>query len=342
MAIHYLKSTHTCSACEAPMPKAPRVVLANGNKVVPQHYLQFAQSLVSLHEIINDIDTLALTPIFAAQDEQGMYIQVGLIGRENYDRGPNTRPQKIVYGRKWRIDRDIPTSEVIQTAFLAVKKAREHEVRELLTLQDVRTGRYSAPFSSHQDLPLMASNRDLLGGSMQAAGSMDAINDLLQRVRFGERKFRVLDVLVREYSIILDLHLGPAPLARHQEADLAEFDNCTFSLVLESFNPAHFLYSLMESIIAKSDAMLAEVFAYKGFRRFSREHHPELIASLSIALRPYGRDLSDDEFAAGFKSLNYYTDAGRVPRLGQGPLAQKNRAVICAVDNLLGHLPPDF
>ena len=98
----------------------------------------------------------------------------------------------------------------------------------------------------------------------------------------------------------------------------------------------------METIIAKSDAMVAEVFAYKGFRRFSREHHPELIAALSIALRPYGRDLADAKFAAGFKSLNYYTDAGRVPRVGQGPLAQKNRAIISAVKNLSGHMPPDL
>lgn len=360
MTIHYLKSPYTCSACEMrlpdempkpyevlkpyelPMPLAPFVELANGNKVVPQHYLQFTQSLGSVQEIIHDIDTLALTPIFAAQDEQGLYIQVGLIGRENYARGATTRPQKLVYGRKWRIDRDTPTSEIIQTAFLAVKKAREHEMRELLTLQIAHTGQHSAPFSTHQDLPVMASNRDLLGGSAQAAESIEAIHDLLQRVRFGERTFNVLDVLVRDSSIIVDLRLGPAPLARQQEADLAEFDDWRVSLILESFNPAHFLFSLMDTIIAKSDAMVAEEFAYKGFRRFSREHHPELIASLSTALRPYGRDLANTKFAAGFKSLNYYTDASRVPRLGRGLLAQKNRAIIRAVDDLSGHMPPDL
>ena len=104
------------------MPQAPSVLLPNGNKVVPQHYLQFKQTLLSLREIINHIDEVPSTPIFADEDEQGMYIQVGLIGRENYDRGQYSRPHKLVYGRKWRIDSDTPTSEIIQTAFLAIKK----------------------------------------------------------------------------------------------------------------------------------------------------------------------------------------------------------------------------
>ena len=55
--------------------------------------------------------------LFADEDGSGLYLQVGLIGRENYERGSQIRPHKLVYGRKWRIDPDTPTSEVIQTAF---------------------------------------------------------------------------------------------------------------------------------------------------------------------------------------------------------------------------------
>ncbi len=325
------------------MPQAPSVLLPNGNKVVPQHYLQFKQTLLSLREIINHIGEVPLTPIFADEDEQGMYIQVGLIGRENYDRGQYSRPHKLVYGRKWRIDSDTPTSEIIQTAFLAIKKAREHEVRELLTLKHIHTGRVSAPFSTHQDLPLMANNRDLLEPSyIHQEHDISAIETLLESIHFGERIVHLVNTLIRKQNSILDFRLGRAPLARQHESDLNEFDDWEFSLLVESFNPSHFLYALMDKLIAQSDAMVAEEFSYKGFKRFSRDNDPAHIASLSIALRPYERDMSNHEFATGFRELNYQTDAGRVPRLGQGALADKNRQIILSVNDLLGHMPVDL
>ena len=77
MSVHYLKPHEACSCCEAEMSMAPSLLLPNGNRGVPQHYLQFEQTLTSLREIINDIESLALTPIFANQDAQGMYLQVG-------------------------------------------------------------------------------------------------------------------------------------------------------------------------------------------------------------------------------------------------------------------------
>lgn len=73
-----------------------------------------------------------------------MYVQIGLIGRENYERGPAVRRRKLVYGRKWRLDADTPSSEILQTMYLAIQKAREHEVRELLTVYDAHSGATSA------------------------------------------------------------------------------------------------------------------------------------------------------------------------------------------------------
>lgn len=344
MTVHYFKPHEACSCCEAEMPMAPSVLLPNGNRVVPQHYLQFEQTLTSLREIINDIESLALTPIFADQDTQGMYLQVGLIGRENYDRGQYSRPQKLVYGRKWRIDSDTPTSEIIQTVFLAIKKAREHEVRELLTLKDAATGKTSAPFSTHQDLPLMANNRDLLETTSvtEKDYGLATLKNLLDQIRFGERKIYITDSVIRERNILLDLRLGSSPLVRQHEGDMKEFDGWEFSLLLDSLNPSHFLYALMEKFIGQSDFLVAEEFSYKGFKRFSRDNSPALIASLSIASRPYERDMGNNEFAPRFRELNYQTDAGRVPRLGQGTLANKNRQIILSVADLLGHMPADL
>ncbi|HEX5360673.1 MAG TPA: hypothetical protein VFW49_06230, partial [Fluviicoccus sp.] len=119
---------------ETPMPQAPAVTLPNGAVAIPQHYLQYRQTADTVRALLADIDFDPHTLLFAAQDANGLYLQAGLVGRENYERGNTLRPRKLVYGRKWRIDADTPTSEVIQTAFLAISKAREHEVRELLTL----------------------------------------------------------------------------------------------------------------------------------------------------------------------------------------------------------------
>jgi len=94
------------------------------------------------------------------------------------------------------------------------------------------------------------------------------IEAVLEKVHFGERSIHLVDMLVRENNIIVNHRLGCAPLARQKAGDLTGFDDWTFSLLFESFNPAHFLYLLMDKFIAQSDAMVAEEFSCKGFRRF--------------------------------------------------------------------------
>lgn len=344
MTIHYLKPHQACSCCETEMSQAPFLQLTNGQRVIPQHYLQFEQNLQSLREILSDIEGLPLMPLFADEDGKGLYLQVGMIGRENYERGHAVRPQKLVYGRKWRIDSDTPTSEIIQTVYLAIKKAREHEVRELLTIKESATHKTSTPFSTHQDLPLMANNRDLLLATENVSTefTQQTIENLLTQLQFAQRPIRMSDVTHRANSIIVDITLGAAPLARQREGDMHEYDNFSTSLVLSSFNPAHFLHALMDVFIHHSDAFVAEHFAYKGFARFSRNIHPEKIAALSIATRPYARDMKDQLFAQQFRQLNYQTDASRVPAIGAGVLAEKNRQIINSVSGLLGHMPKGF
>jgi hypothetical protein len=39
-----------------------------------------------------------------------------------------------MYGRKWRVDHKLPTSEIVQTVFLTLKTARKHEIRERFRL----------------------------------------------------------------------------------------------------------------------------------------------------------------------------------------------------------------
>ncbi len=326
---------------ETPMPFAPQVTLANGKTCIPQHYLQYSQSLATVRDIVSDISVDELTPIFVAEDDAGLYLQVGMIGRENYDRSNCCRPHKLVYGRKWRIDANTPTSEVIQTAFLAVKKAREHEVRELLTIVDQQTGKTSAVFSNHHDLPLMAANTDLVEATDDdIIITPMQVQAALLGVKYAQRPITVINVTRHgQRGLIVDLQLGQAPLARKVEGDFAELDDWVFTVLLSQCSATELLYEIMDALIKHSDRSVDELFRYQGFARFSCRIDPRRIASLSVATRPYARDASNSQFTPIFKGLNYEVDSSRVPSLGQGRLAAKNQAMIARFSQLAGHLP---
>jgi len=333
---------------ESPMPYAPSVTLPNGQSHIPQHYLQYQHSAESIQRIVHDIDFSDNTPVFAGEDHQGLYIQVGLIGRENYDRLNSVRPQKLVYGRKWRINADTPTSEIIQTVFLAIKKAREHEVRELLTLKDQSTGKISTPLSNHHDLALMANNRELLLASTPTEAidedmNIETIRRYFQGIQFGQRPIYVTDIEQRRKGqFIVDFKLGISTLARQLEGDLSEYDEAEFSVIVTKKNPSAMLYALMDTLISDSDQYVEEHFTYQGYARFSRRNDPAQISVLSIASRPYARDIHNQAFNPIFKQTNYDTDASRVPSIGTGKLASKNSALIGRYHELLGHMPVGY
>lgn len=346
MTIHHLPQSHQqLVQGEVAMPHAPVVVLAHGQRFIPQHYLRYQHTALSIQQLVSDIDYAHNTPIFAAEDAQGMYIQVGLVGRENYDRHHHVRPQKLVYGRKWRINSDTPTSEIVQTVFLAIKKAREHEVRELLTLVDEQTAKTSTPFSNHHDLSLLAHHRDSVIQASTAPQLLDEerISSYLQNVRFGERDIEILGVEQRRNgSYLVDLALGQLPLARQVEGDMAEYEGATFTLILTKTTRAALLYALMDALIVHSDLHVENHFSYQGYLRFSHNNDPAQIAALSITSRPYARDARNHLFSAGFRHANYEIDASRVPHIGTGKLAQKNSLVIDSFTDLQGHLPMGY
>lgn len=328
---------------EQPMPNAPAVTLANGRRCIPQHYRRYYQTLASLQHIAAEISLPDASLLFADEDGAGLYLQVGLIGRENYERGSQIRPHKLVYGRKWRIDRDTPTSEVIQTAFLAVKLARQHEVRELLTLRVSPGNRTSTPFSTHHDLPLMAENRDLLA-TREAQQPITAalIAGCLEPVRFGQRPIQLEAMLTHRQRTIIDLRLGMPPLARLQEGDFSEYDNALVSIELTQASRTELLHQLMDALLRESDRQVAEQFRFQGFARFSREIDPFAISQLSLATRPYSRDMADSRFAGIFREQNYQVDASRAPALGEGMLAQQIRSQLDAFPQLAGHMPRGY
>jgi hypothetical protein len=333
----------TNNLAETPMLHAPHVRLKNGRSCIPQHYLEYQQSLVSLQETLAHIQLDQHSLLFADQDANGLYLQVGMIGRENYERGNLIRARKLVYGRKWRIESYTPTSEVIQTAFLAVKKAREHEIRELFTLREPVSGRASAVFSCHQDLPLMANNRDLCDPAKPVATLTVAdIQACLSSLRVGQRRITLLEHQQQKGMLLLELQLGSAPLARMIEGDFPELDHHRFFILLKYASAGDLLHEIMDSLIQGSDRHIAETFLYQGYARFSRKLDPFAIAALSLASRPYAREQANARFDPIFKQSNYQVDALRVPALGKGRLARCNAKKLAQFPKLDGHMPADY
>lgn len=316
---------------EIALEHAPEVRLSNGNLCIPQHYLQYRHTRVSIEQLIVDIDYSERFPLFVDEDETGLFLQVGVIGKDNYKSELN---EKMVYGRKWRIEPNLPTSEIIQTAFLALKKAREHEVREWFHL---RIGsRLTTPFNNHLDLPLMAHNSDLLIVSetnYNGSNPKRWIESQLEYVDYGGGKFHLLKLEYRnQQQWLLDLRLSSAQ-PKTQEPQI-------FTLMLNDLSPSHLYYALMDQLIAHSDRHIDENFTYQGYPRFSRKNQVAAIASLSLALRnPHG---ATPDLEHELQSSNYQTDETRVPRLHPGPLASKVQTAIRDMLPLNGMLPRGF
>lgn len=328
---------------ERVMSHAPLVRLPSGMDCIPQHYVTYHHDLTSLSEIAARVSFDAHTLVFASQDEHSMHIQIGLIGRENYERGPGARPAKLVYGRKWRIDADTPSSEIVQTIFLAIKKAREHEVRELLTIRDGQRGTRSAALSNHLDLPMLVQQRQWLT-HVRASDATDAerVQHILAGLRFAERTLHLRSLHFFGGQAWVEVEMGEQALGRAEEGDLPEFADLRLCVRFDASQPHQLIYELMDALIQHSDRHVEETFVFDGFARFSRQIDPRLLARLSIASRPYRRDQGNTRFYSGFQRANYDTDAGRAPHLGTGALAQRNRRLIEAHPRLQGHMPRGF
>jgi hypothetical protein len=260
-------------------------------------------------------------------------LQVGVIGHDTYDRARD-RPLRIVYGRKWRIESYTPTSEVIQTALLAIKKACEHEVRELLTFHDA-SGRRATPFSTHGDLPLMAHYPELVSGEAQP---QQELHQWLAALRFDGRAIRLVEMLVRRNgSVMLGLVLADGEAGPSRRYG---FGQTELTVVLPALERSVLLHEIMGALIQHSDRLVDEQFRYRGLARFSRALDPWRIAQLSIATRTRGP--AHEAFEPLRQQANYEVDQRRVPSLGAGRLAEQNRQRLLGAGPLGGYMPLEW
>ena len=322
---------------EKALDNAPKTALADGRFCIPQHYLSYQHSLQSVEQLLMDIDFDPRYPIFASQDDAGIYVQVGIIGVDNY-KSANNGQEKVVYGRKWRVEPQLPSSEIIQTVFLALKKAREHEIRELFRLK--HQDKMTTPFNNHHDLPLLTNSRERLqppanNTQPQALFSIE-IEKILKTVRYDGVQFELLSFMLRptgEYLVELKL----LPAAGRLLAELSDTKYISFMLAKPTVS--YFTHQLMQHLIQLSDRYIDEQFHYRGFNRFSWENDVTAIAQLSTEVRQLHKSADLDGFNQHWQQSNYETDRSRIPVLSSGPLWYKLKRQLASFSPIESTLP---
>lgn len=340
-----IKNIETLLDGELALENAPKTVLADGRFCIPQHYLSYQHTLQSVEQLLLDIDFDPRYPIFVSQDmldaNLGMYIQVGIIGTDNYQTSaPRNQQDKIVYGRKWRVESQLPTSEIIQTVFLALKKAREHEVRELFRLK--HQGKITTPFNNHHDLPLLTNSRERLqvGTEEQPTNTQDLfiteVKNVLKTIRYSHAQFELMNLILRptgEYLVELNIMQDPHNL-------LPEFSNHPFiSLFVHKMDINHVLQQLMQQLIQISDRYVDEKFYYRGFNRFSWDNDIKAIAQLSSEVRQLHKSEDSKNFTQHWQKNNYETDRSRIPMITSGALWNKLKTQFEAFSPIKSTLP---
>ena len=337
---------------EQALENAPKTELADGRLCVPQHYLSYNHTLQSVEALVLNIDYDPRYPIFVSKEETGLYIQVGIIGVDNYPTNftnPSNESQtKIVYGRKWRVEPQLPSSEIIQTVFLALKKAREHEVRELFRLQ--HNDKTTTPFNNHHDLPLLARNELRLQSSIpdnslsknnNVSNFNQQLEQTLQNVSYDGNRFELLSFMKRPSG----QYLIELILIREMEQEMTremqqEVKAQTYiSFFLHQLNINQFLHQLMQHFIDVSNRHVDEHFRYRGFTRFSWNNSVAAIAEISAEVRQLHKGESLNNFHQHWQQTNYETDRSRIPTPTAGELWNKIQLQLEQFSPLVNTLP---
>lgn len=300
---------------ERALPFAPQVSALGELLAVPQQFLSVSRSLSQLETILERIETIDGYLLFAGTIDRMLYLQVGIIGQENYPAGKTAHEAKIVYGRRWLIEDSTPTSEVIQTALLAVQKAREHELREKLSIEFDNAGHRATPFNSHQDAPLMARVECTI-----TRYSQDTIEQALSKVTFDGRRLNLVSVeSIGETIKVVSLRFE----AEHKSVGPIGFPELDDHDIIVCFMQIHtnaLLHELSEQLIALSNRFVAENFSFEGFKRFSHKVNPIAIAKFSYDTRRPIAVISS--FAPYFSSMSYQVDSRKAPAFNSGRLGK--------------------
>lgn len=309
---------------ETPLPDAPSVSLDDGTNCVPQHYLSYHHDRLSIENIVAEIDFDKHYILFVDEDNSSIFLQVGIIGKDNYINVKHQKNYKIVYGRKWRVEPQLPSSEVIQTAFLAICKAREHEVRELFklkTLSDDGISCITSPFSCHQDLPLIANTEGLRSQANEKIWRFEKLQKIVSNVRYDHASIKLL----RIEKLSNQEFLVKFEIKADKKTSLPEISHnkTAYHCVIDGLNENTLLFGIFDVLLGLSNRYVEEHFRFLGSPRFSRSNSIFKIARLSVSTRIHSQEAASHTFNETFANANYETDTSRVPNIFPGKLGKK-------------------
>lgn len=295
------------NAGEKAMSMSPSVTLDNGLVCTPQHFLNFTHTLESISSIVLDCKYHAHFPVFAYQEKNMLFIQVGIVGKDNYQL--NSSSNKIVYGRKWFIDGFTTTSEIIQTIMLAIQKAKEHEIRELL---QVTSGQHTTtPFNCHLDVPLISAVLSHQNTQLKQTSNEHCeqkVRDILSKVKFSRQSIHVTSITpVLEEVMVVTCQVEDSELNRMLFGDLN-----TLSFIINEISEEAVLTELIKTLINASNQEVNEYFLYKKQNVFSRKTSISLLSTLATSTR--NRRFKQGNFGQIFDINNYQTDQKRLPQ----------------------------
>jgi len=307
---------------ETPLPFAPQISLDGAQPVVPQQYLNVERSLSNIEAVLERIEFSDDYILFSHQENGVLSIQVGILGCENYPFNQKQKTEtKIVYGRRWLIEPTTPTSEVVQTALLAIKKAREHELRENVIFK-LNEQKKTTPFNSHMDLPLMKSNPDFFyRGDRKGLGTEQELyartRVILESVKLKSFEMQLDSVrLLNEEKALIELSVT----ALKQHVHFPELNDQRIAFICDDFNESVFLHELMNELIKRSDRYIEEHFTFDGFARFSHKVCPKQLAEFSYQTRNIKH--KDPRFHQHFRQMSYDVDASKAPFYAGGALGE--------------------
>jgi len=289
------------SAYEQPISNAPKVLLTDNIEVTPQHFFKYHHTLDSVRELLVDIEFETSYRLVASEHNGLLRMQVAMLSSDNYQSGN----KKLLFGRSWPIEVNLPTSELLQTALLALYVAREHEIRERFTLSV--DGAVTTPLNNHQDFSLIVKVPHLLSRDTNLL-TKAGVERILEKVRFLDKPFTLENYIqVDDEKVLISLALSS------RDDELPEFKNTFVHLVCSVQDENAFYYELMEGLLKISKQYIAENFKFRGIARFSKSHCVVSLAQINRNVRDPSKlamcELSSKQAA----QLNYEVDATRMP-----------------------------
>lgn len=325
---------------ETPLPFAPAVRLQNGVEQVPQQYLQVQRTLANLENILAQITIPKGYLLFAGKESELLYIVVGVVGAENYPPSvQHSKHAKIVYGRRWLIEASTPTSEVVQTAMLAIKKAREHELREQFVVRSNNTSgrqggsKRATPFNCHQDLPLMAASPHAFDAPDDTPLDPKSLRQLLGSMSVDGDALRLIEITPLGANHIVSFEVAESS----QHSQFSDLQARPLHAVCDQLTADHVLHRILKSCLTESDRWVEEQVAFKGFKRFSETVSPTAVAEFSVKTRRV--EVSDKRFNNAFSDMSYAVDSAKAPLINAGELGRRQRAQLANYRSLQGYLP---